>query len=143
MPFHRFSIFLLIAILTLLGCSSDSDSDSSGDDQNEQPSNQQSDLPTIKIVKNTWLATELNAEIARIILEDELGFPVEFIEVSADDQWDLLASGDAHASLEVWARSRVHQIEQYIEQDQSVVHGGELGVVGKVGWYIPTYLLNN
>src|SRR5258708_24662029 len=62
--------------------------------------------------------------------------------MTADEQWDALAKGDGHASLEGWPSGRAKAIEKYIVEDKSVQHGSELGVVGKVGWYVPTYIVH-
>ena len=41
--------------------------------------------------------------------------------------------------LEDW--QHVDQYKQYISKQHTVVAGGPNGVVGHIGWYIPTYLM--
>ena len=99
--------------------------------------------PTIRLVENAWSASELNVEVARIILEEELGYPVEVISLDENAQWAAIGSGDAHASLEVWPSGHASNIAQYIEDQGVVENGGLLGPVGKIGWYTPSYVVES
>jgi glycine betaine/proline transport system substrate-binding protein len=95
----------------------------------------------IKLAANPWPASELNVAVAQILIEEQLGNPVEIIEIDENAQWPALATGDLHASLEVWPSGHAENIAEYIDGQQVVENGGPLGVVGKIGWHIPTYLL--
>jgi glycine betaine/proline transport system substrate-binding protein len=95
----------------------------------------------IKLAANPWPASELNVAVAKILIEDQLGNPVEIIEIDENAQWPALATGDLHASLEVWPSGHAENVAEYIDGQQVVENGGPLGVVGKIGWYIPSYLL--
>jgi glycine betaine/proline transport system substrate-binding protein len=53
-----------------------------------------------------------------------------------------LSTGDLDATLEVWPSGHAEDYATYIEGDGSIVDGGELGVVGKIGWYVPTYVVD-
>ena len=94
----------------------------------------------IRIVANSWLASELNATVAKIMLEEELGYPVEIVYLDEEDQWEALANGDAHVNLEVWQTGRSEDVAYYIEAQGLVEQGGNLGPVGKIGWFIPAYM---
>jgi glycine betaine/proline transport system substrate-binding protein len=96
---------------------------------------------TIKLAVNPWSASELNVAVAQILLEEQLGYPVETVEIAEQAQWAALAAGDLHASLEVWPSGHGANVAEYIEKQQVVEDGGALGVVGRIGWYMPTYLL--
>jgi glycine betaine/proline transport system substrate-binding protein len=52
-----------------------------------------------------------------------------------------MAGGALHACLEVWPSGHAADIEEYIETDHAVQSAGPLGVVGKIGWYVPTYVV--
>jgi glycine betaine/proline transport system substrate-binding protein len=70
-----------------------------------------------------------------------MGYPVEIVEGSQDDQWDALTAGDAiHANLEVWPVLHADKVATYVTSGK-VEDGGRLGPIGKVGWFIPSYLL--
>jgi len=94
---------------------------------------------TIKLVENPWPASELNVEVAKIIIEKELGNPVEIVALTEQVQWDALAAGDADAVLEVWPSGHGERIAEYIDNLKTVVNGGRLGPTGEIGWFIPTY----
>jgi glycine betaine/proline transport system substrate-binding protein len=95
--------------------------------------------PTITLVENPWPASELNVAVAEIIIEKELGNPVEVVALDENAQWDALAAGDVDASLEVWPSGHGERIAEYIGNLKSVVDGGLLGPVGEIGWFVPTY----
>ena len=99
------------------------------------------DKPTITLIQNTWPASELNVNVAKILLESELDYTVEIVSVEEGVQWTTLASGDADASLEVWPSGHGANIQQYITDQKVVEDGGPLGPVGKIGWFVPTYVV--
>lgn len=96
---------------------------------------------TIKLAVNPWSASELNVAVAHILLQEKLGYPVEEVPIAEQAQWAALAAGDLHASLEVWPSGHGANIAEYIEKQKVVEDGGALGVVGRIGWYLPTYLV--
>lgn len=102
-----------------------------------------SEKPPIKLAVNPWKASELNATIAKIILEEKMGFPVELVPIDENAQWQSLSQGDIHASLEVWPSGHKENITTYIETEKTVENGGLLGPAGKIGWYVPKYLIND
>lgn len=96
---------------------------------------------TIKLAENPWSASALNVAVARILLEEELKYPVEVVTIGESAQWPALAAGELHASLEVWPSGHAENVAEYIDSQKLVENGGPLGPVGKIGWYIPTYML--
>lgn len=97
---------------------------------------------TITLVTNPWPASELNVAVAKILIESELGNPVEIVALDENVQWDALAGGEADASLEVWPSGHGERISEYIDDLGSVENGGRLGPVGGIGWYVPTYAVD-
>ena len=96
---------------------------------------------TIQFAVNPWSASELNVAVATILLEEQLGYTVEKISVAEQAQWPAIAAGELHASLEVWPSGHMANVAEYIEKQKVVENGGPLGPVGRIGWYLPTYLL--
>jgi len=96
---------------------------------------------TVSIAVNPWTGSAVNANVAKILLEQELGYAVELVEIDEFAQFPALSAGDLDATLEVWPSGHQEDIATYIDGDGSVVNGGELGVVGKIGWYVPTYVV--
>ncbi len=107
----------------------------------DEPGTGDAAKPVIKLVSNPWSASELNIEVARIILTEELGYPVEVIQLDESTQWAALGNGDAHASLEVWPSGHAANRTTYIDELQVVEDGGLLGPVGKISWYAPDYVI--
>ncbi len=98
---------------------------------------------TIKLAENSWTGSSINVNVAKILLEDQLGYKVEIVTIDERNQWPALASGDLSASLEVWPSGHQEAMTQYIDDQKVVDNIGQLGVVGKIGWYIPKYMLTD
>jgi len=98
---------------------------------------------TITLVENPWPASELNVAVAKIIIENELGNPVEIVALDENAQWDAISGGDVDASLEVWPSGHTERIAEYIDDLGTVENGGLLGPVGEIGWFVPSYVIDN
>ncbi len=100
------------------------------------------DKPTINLIVNPWTASRMNVEVAKIIIEEELGYPVESTEVNENDaMFTGMADGTLDAVLEIWP-SGITDAERTYYDDGSVVDLGELGAVGKIGWFVPSYVID-
>jgi glycine betaine/proline transport system substrate-binding protein len=98
---------------------------------------------TIKLAVNAWVGAEANANVAANLLRDKLGYDVELVKIDEFEQFPALASGDLDATLEVWPSVHPKDYKNYIQADAGVVDEGPLGVVGQIGWFIPSYLLDD
>lgn len=97
---------------------------------------------TITLIVNPWTASRLNAEVAKNIIESELGNTVQLTEVNENDaMFTGMADGTLDAVLEIWP-SGVTDAETAYFDDGSVVNLGELGAVGKIGWFVPQYVID-
>jgi glycine betaine/proline transport system substrate-binding protein len=96
---------------------------------------------TITIVANAWTASALNAEIAKQLIESELGHDVEIVAIDENTMFTGLSDGSLDAVLELWP-SGISADEQAFLDDGSVVNVGELGVVGQIGWFVPQYVID-
>lgn len=99
------------------------------------------DNPTIRLAVNPWTASALNVEVAKIIIEQELGNPVEIVSIDENTMFTGMADGTLDAALEIWP-SGVTADEQAFFDDGSVANIGELGTVGKIGWFTPSYVVD-
>jgi len=150
-------LIALISILIISGCATPAPSATStataeastGEEgvteveggENNGPSNEEK--IAIKLAVNPWSASELNVAVASTLLQNELGYSVELVNVAEQAQWPAIAAGDLHASLEVWPSGHMANVAEYIEKQKVVEDGGPLGPVGRIGWYLPTYLLTD
>jgi glycine betaine/proline transport system substrate-binding protein len=98
------------------------------------------DNPSISLVVNPWTASRLNAEVAKVIIEQELGNTVEITEIDENAMFTGMADGTLDAVLEIWP-SGVTEDEQAFIDEGSVVNLGDLGAVGKIGWFVPSYVV--
>ena len=101
------------------------------------------DKITIKLAENPWTGSSINVNIAKILLEKQLGYKVELVTIDENAQWAALAKGDLSASLEVWPSGHAANVKQYIDDLKVVENIGKLGVVGKISWYVPTYVIKD
>ncbi len=98
---------------------------------------------TIKIAVNPWVGSAANANLAKDLLEQKLGYTVELVEIDEFAQFPALSTGDLDATLEVWPSGHAKDYKKYIEGNQGVADGGQIGVIGQIGWWIPTYMLTD
>lgn len=119
---------------------------SSGDGAEEAdgaPSTRFEPKPTITLVVSNWTASALNAAVAEQLIERHLGYPV--VPARLDDTtqiYDGLADGTIDAVLEIWPSDVTERDRIYFDRGE-VVDLGPLGPVGKVGWYVPRYVLDD
>lgn len=131
----RTLILLMAMALVLAACGDDSGGgeDGGGDGGGTE---------TINLIVNPWTASRLNAEVAKVIIESELGNPVEITEVNENDaMFTGMADGTLDAVLEIWP-SGVTDAENAYFDEGSVVDIGELGAIGKIGWFVPQYVID-
>ncbi len=108
----------------------------------DEPVGIDSSKPTIKLIVNPWSASRLNVEVAKNIIENRLGYPVEITEVNENDaMFTGMADGSLDAVLEIWPSGITDEENAYFD-DGTVTHLGELGAVGRIGWFVPQYVLD-
>jgi glycine betaine/proline transport system substrate-binding protein len=98
--------------------------------------------PTLKIAINPWTGSAVNAQVAKILLTEKLGYKVETIDINENEQFPGMAKGDISATLEIWPSGHADDHKTYIDDQKVVEDLGPLGVIGKIGWYIPTYMVD-
>ncbi|MET8677793.1 ABC transporter substrate-binding protein [Streptomyces sp. NPDC004647] len=92
---------------------------------------------TVKLTVPSWVGAEANVAVAKEILEKKLGYKVKTQQMGEVLAWDALSKGDIDAVLEDWGHPE--QEKKYIEDKKAVVKGGDLGVTGHIGWFVPKY----
>ena len=128
-------MLLVFVVLALIVAACGGDGEGSGDGGG-------GGTETITLIVNPWTASRLNAEVAANIIESELGNPVEITEVNENDaMFTGMADGTLDAVLEIWP-SGVTDAETAYFDEGSVVNLGDLGAVGKIGWFVPQYVID-
>ena len=134
----------LIAVVGVSACSSDKARDTVAPAASEVSTDTSAaagsgDKATIKLVENSWTASAINVEIAKQLIEKNLGNKVEIVKIDENLQFAGLAAGDLDATLEIWPSGVVAEEQKYIDDGQ-IVNAGPLGAVGKIGWFVPDYV---
>jgi len=153
---RQFGVFKLLAILLSLvllaaACGDDSDDTDSGDDAadssdasdsgDDAADGDRGTQETITLAIQPWNGSAVNVAVAKQLLEQELGYSVETVDLDENAAWSAINSGDVDAVLEVWPSGHAQNIIDFIE-DGNVDNAGELGPIGKIGWWIPTYMVD-
>lgn len=98
--------------------------------------------PTVRLGVTDWTGARLNVAIAERLIERRLGYPVDPVEVrDLQNMVDDLEAGDLDAVLELWPSTLLASEREAID-DSSLVELGPLGVEGRVGWYVPRYVVD-
>lgn len=121
---------VLVSAIALSACGSDKKATTSGSGSK----------PSITIVQNAWTASAIEAEIAKQLIEKQLGNKVTITAIDENAMFAGLADGKLDAALELWP-SGIDESEQKYLDDKSVVDAGKLGAVGQIGWWVPDYVL--
>jgi len=96
----------------------------------------------LKLAENPWTGSSINVYVAKQLLEEKLGYKVEIVSIDENAMWAGLAKGDLSAALEVWPSGHAKDRETYIDGNKQVEDIGKLGPVGRIGWYVPTYVVD-
>ncbi|MEV4434703.1 ABC transporter substrate-binding protein [Streptomyces sp. NPDC049585] len=92
---------------------------------------------TVTLSVQSWVGARANASVAKYLLEKELGYRVDTVQVDEVPAWDALSQGRVDAILEDWGHP--DQVERYVKDKKTVTDGGDLGVTGHIGWWVPKY----
>ncbi len=98
---------------------------------------------TVNFAINPWDGSTANVAVAEYLLQNQLGYSVSDKAVNEFAQFKQLSTGDLDATMEVWPSGHADDYKNYIANDNGVVDGGQLGVVGQIGWWFPTYMLQD
>ncbi|WP_405795510.1 glycine betaine ABC transporter substrate-binding protein [Streptomyces sp. NBC_01506] len=114
----------VLGMLALSACAAETESKSGSDE--------------ITLTVPSWVGARANAEVAKVIMEQELDVKVELQQLDEPVAFDALNNGKADAILEDWGGSPKKE-QLYVEDKKTIVKGGDLGVVGHIGWFVPKY----
>lgn len=145
----RFVTAGLIAVGLLASCGSD---DESSDETTPPAESTPASEPAgstpaasgegIVLAVNPWTGSAVNANVAKVVLESQLGTSVELLDIDENATWVGMDAGEIDAVLEVWPSGHAADYETYITGKQSVVDLGLLGPSAKIGWYVPTFVID-
>ncbi|MGW7382102.1 ABC transporter substrate-binding protein [Streptomyces sp. NPDC054794] len=94
---------------------------------------------TVTLSVQSWVGAQSNVAVAQYLLEHELGYRVDTVQVDEVPAWDALSQGRVDAIMEDWGHP--DQEQRYVTDKRTIARGGDLGVTGHIGWFVPTYLV--
>ncbi|KAG2370921.1 hypothetical protein C9374_013721 [Naegleria lovaniensis] len=100
----------------------------------------------ITLIYNNWLSSQVNVEVAKIILEEQLGVCVQLLLLPVMDGVFLInnkGNETALAILEFWKINRYEDYKAHVQNGKFISDIGELGPLGRVGWYIPHFMTHD
>ncbi|MEU2561641.1 ABC transporter substrate-binding protein [Streptomyces longispororuber] len=92
---------------------------------------------TVTLSVQSWVGAQADVAVAKRILEKELGYRVDTVQIDEVPAWDALSQGRVDAIMEDWGHPE--QEQRYVKDKKTIVPGGDVGVTGHIGWYVPTY----
>jgi glycine betaine/proline transport system substrate-binding protein len=96
----------------------------------------------ITLAVNPWTGSAVNANVAKVVLESKLNVPVDLVDIDEYPTWAGMEDGSIDAVLEVWPSGHASDRTTYIDQNKTVVDMGLLGPEAKIGWYVPTFVVD-
>jgi glycine betaine/proline transport system substrate-binding protein len=126
-------------VLALAACGSEKD-EATGGDTGAAAAEPARECGKVVLNEQAWAGSTANTYIVKHVLENDLGCQVEITKIAEIPVFQAMADGKVDAVLEDW--QHVDQYKTYIEQQGTVVDGGNLGVEGHIGWFIPQYLMD-
>ena len=93
----------------------------------------------VDIAVNPWVGYEANAGVVGYLLENELGFDVEYKELAEQVSWEGFESGEVDAIVENWGHADL--IKTYVTDKGVAVPAGSTGIDGIIGWFVPPWML--
>lgn len=138
--FRAFGLVLALG-LVFAACGSDDEASTSDTAAAEGGDSASSD-EVITLAIGPWNGSAVNVAVASQLIESELGQTVETVEIDENATWPAINTGEISAALEVWPSGHAQNVVDFIDSpDGNVANAGLLGPVGKIGWYIPTYMV--
>ncbi|MGI5339618.1 ABC transporter substrate-binding protein [Streptomyces sp. CA-181903] len=120
-----------LGLLTLTGCGA-ADMTKQG-----SPYANAAGTKSVTLSVQSWVGARANTAVAQYLLEHELGYRVDTVQVDEVPAWDALSQGRVDAIMEDWGHPE--QEKRYVSDKKTVADGGDLGVTGHIGWWVPKY----
>ena len=93
---------------------------------------------TVRIAVNAWTGYEADYAVVANLLQNELGYTVERVDLDEYIAWQAFETGEIDAILEIWG----HDAERasYIDEKGVAQDAGLMGVTGVIGWFVPAWM---
>jgi glycine betaine/proline transport system substrate-binding protein len=102
------------------------------------PGVERSACGTVQIAVNPWVGYAANVAVVSYLLKQELGCTVVEKDLTEDDSWKGLGTGEVDVILENWGHDDLKKT--YIDDKKVAVEQGLTGNKGVIGWYVPPWM---
>jgi glycine betaine/proline transport system substrate-binding protein len=97
--------------------------------------------PTIKLSELNWGSAQFQSQMAKIIIEEGYGYPVELIPGSTIPLFQGLRTGDVDVFLEGWLQNQQEAYDQAMEAGDIVLLSFINNDNWQSGFVVPTYVI--
>jgi glycine betaine/proline transport system substrate-binding protein len=94
---------------------------------------------TVTLNENSWVGSTANVYVVKNVLESKLKCTIKITQIAEIPVYQALSTGKVDAVLEDW--QHVDQYKQYEQKLKTAQDAGSNGVTGHIGWYTPTYVV--
>ena len=101
------------------------------------------DKGPIILIEQDWDGQLVTTAVAKILLEEEMGYTVEQKFAAADSaaMFAGLESGEFHLACCNWPSFSAGFIEDFVDTRGAVERIGSTGILGSNGWFVPRYVI--
>ena len=92
--------------------------------------------------ENAWAGATANVYVVKYVLEKNLGCSVNIAKLpESTPLFQAMTDGKVDVVLEDWNNIQLKINQHFVTKEKSIIDLGPSGVVGHIGWFIPTYLM--
>jgi glycine betaine/proline transport system substrate-binding protein len=92
--------------------------------------------------ENAWAGATANVYVLKYVLEKNLGCKVNIAKLpESTPLFQAMTDGKVDVVPEDWNNILLQVNRHFVTKEKSIVNLGSNGVIGHIGWYIPTYLM--
>src|SRR6476620_3398809 len=96
---------------------------------------------SLTLDENAWAGATANVYVVKYVLEKNLGCKVNIAKLpESTPLFQAMTDGKVDVVLEDWNNIDLKVNQKYLSS-HTILRLGSNGVIGHIGWYIPTYLL--
>ncbi|GBG33751.1 Calpain-like protein, partial [Hondaea fermentalgiana] len=115
---------------------------------------------SVRLAVSDWIGSFINVYVAKIFIEEFLGYPVEITADSSDYTGTVkesdtyasngtliepsgmrrMSSGEIDVILEYWPSGHRDNIREFVVEKSTIKLAGENGIEGRIGWFMPSFV---
>ena len=97
---------------------------------------------SLTLDENAWAGATANVYVVKYVLEKNLGCSVNIAKLpESTPLFQAMTDGKVDVVLEDWNNIQLAVNRHFVTKEKSIVDLKGSGVIGHIGWFIPTYLM--